>query len=164
MATLTQAEALRLFEYRDGVLYWKVRAARRTQIGDAVGSKNTKKDPYLITSIKGVKYLIHKLVFLMHHGYIPSVVDHIDGNIANNKINNLREATKAQNRHNSKLNKNNTSGCKNVTWHKNDNSWHVTLRANGKQHSCGYFKDLELADLVAQEARDLYHGRFARHV
>jgi hypothetical protein len=34
---------------------------------------------------------------------------------------------------------------------------------NKKRKYIGSFEDVELADLVAQEARDKYHGRFARH-
>jgi hypothetical protein len=34
---------------------------------------------------------------------------------------------------------------------------------NSKTKHLGYFEDLELADLVSTEARDLYHGKYATH-
>jgi hypothetical protein len=34
--------------------------------------------------------------------------------------------------------------------------------ASGKTKSVGYFKDLELAGLVADEARSIYHGVYAK--
>jgi hypothetical protein len=38
----------------------------------------------------------------------------------------------------------------------------VRVCTNGKSKSIGYFDDLEFAGLVAQEARNLYHGKFAK--
>lgn len=163
MDTLTQEEAHRLFEYRDGVLYWRIRPAKCVNVGDVVGGTNGSKQPYLRTRIKRQGFLVHRIIFLMHHGYIPEVIDHIDNNIQNNKIENLRSATKSQNHQNAVSHKNNTSGCKNVFWHESSSKWQVKLRSNGKMHHVGSFKDLELADLVAHEARNLYHGNFANH-
>lgn len=164
MTTLTQAEAKCLFEYRDGRLFWKIRPANRIKIGDKAGGTNGKKEPYLRLRIKEKRYLVHKIIFLIHYGYMPEIVDHIDGDISNNAIENLREATKEQNRQNSRTNKNNTSGSKNVFWQKSNKHWLVRLRCNGRKIDCGTFKEFELADLVAHEARSLYHKNFARHI
>jgi hypothetical protein len=161
--SLTQEEAHRLFEYKDGVLYWKVSSAQCVEIGDTVGGTNGRKNPYLRTQINKQRYLVHRIIFLMWYGYMPEIIDHIDGNISNNKIDNLRPANRCENRHNASKNKNNTSNCKNVFYHKNRNVWMVRVMANKKIIHCGTFKDFELAELVAHEARDLYHGQFARH-
>jgi hypothetical protein len=163
MTTLTQDEAHRLFVYRDGQLFWKIRPANCVRINDAVGGTNGKKSPYLRLRINKQRHLVHKVVFLMHHGYTPDIVDHIDGNIANNKIENLRAANKTANRLNAGKNKNNTSGCKNVYWHKRSKQWNVRLRVNGDVIHCGTFKDFDIAESVAQKARNLYHGEFANH-
>ena len=152
-----------MFEYKDGVLYWKVSTAQCVEIGNAVGGTNGRKNPYLRTKINNQRYLVHRIIFLMWHGYMPEIVDHIDGNISNNKIDNLRPANRCENRHNASKNKNNTSNCKNVFYHKNRNVWMVRVMANKKIIHCGTFKDFELAELVAHEARNLYHGQFARH-
>jgi len=64
-------------------------------------------------SIKGRNYRVHRLVYLLYYGSISSssemVVDHIDGNSANNAINNLREVSTALNRRNTKLDKRSTT-------------------------------------------------------
>lgn len=52
---------------------------------------------YLRASIYGVKYSIHRLVFQAFHGYLPKYIDHIDGNRANNSLENLREVTQSEN-------------------------------------------------------------------
>lgn len=46
---------------------------------------------------------------------------------------------------------------------KHQKKWAVTLQFNGKTKHIGVFEDLEFADLVAQEARDKFHGKYARN-
>ena len=161
MTTLTQEEAHRLFEYKDGVLFWKIRPALCKKIGDVVGGTNGTKQPYLRSRYKNQRFMVHQIVFLMHHGFLPKIIDHIDGNIQNNKIENLREATASQNSHNQKLHVNNKSGHRCVTWHKHHQAWMVKVALNGKSIVTKYLKDFELACLVADEARDLFHGKYA---
>jgi hypothetical protein len=42
------------------------------------------------------RVLMHRMVFLLAHGYLPETVDHINGNRADNRIENLRAANKRQ--------------------------------------------------------------------
>jgi hypothetical protein len=169
--TLTQEEAHRLFEYRDGALFWKARPRSdfktngrheewnkrysHKQAGSCAGK-------YVNVSINKIRYQVHRVIFLMQHGYISEVVDHIDGNRQNNKIENLRAATHTQNLQNAKIPKHNSSGCKNVIWHRQRKKWAVRLVLNKKSKSYGLYDDLELAQFVAQEARNLNFGQFAR--
>jgi hypothetical protein len=161
MTTLTQEEAHRLFEYRGGVLLWKIKPAMRVNVGDVAGWRNDK--GYQKIFIKGKQWGVHKIIFLMHHGYMPELVDHIDNNPSNNNIENLRPANKTQNNWNAKIRKDNTSGCKNVNWHSQKRKWQVRLCINKKSVSFGLYNDLEFADLVAQEARSKYFGKFSRN-
>ena len=107
-------------------------------------------------------YLNHRIIFVMFNGYLPEFLDHIDGNSLNNKIENLREATQQQNCINRKHHSNSKSPYKNVYWNKAAKKWQVYCRIDGHLKYFGIFEDLELADLVAQEARAKYHGEFAR--
>jgi hypothetical protein len=143
-----------LFDYKDGNLYWKKNGKRTGCLG-AGG--------YLRTRFNNKLYYTHRLIFMLHNEYEPEFVDHIDGDKLNNKIENLREASREQNMQNRKLNNRNTSGIKGVEWFKRTESWRVNLWVKGKQKCFGYFKDKELAELVAVEARDKYHGEFANH-
>ena len=59
-----------------------------------------------------------------------------------------------------KLKIDNKSGSKNVHWNKQRNKWTVMIRVDKKQKYIGLFEDLELAELVATEARDKYHKEF----
>jgi hypothetical protein len=157
---ISQLELLELFEYKDGELYWKKNYFKNL-VGKVVGYDN--KNGYKKVVIKHKHYFVHRLIFLINHGYMPDLIDHIDGNPLNNKIENLRKATRAENALNSKLQSKNTSGCKNVTWNKDRKKWIVYVKVNKKATYFGQYDCLELADLVAQEARDKYHTNFARH-
>jgi hypothetical protein len=150
-----------LFEYKDGSLYWKIKISKKIIIGNKAGSVNG--NGYWRVRLNKKLYYAHRLIFSIHHGYIPKYIDHIDGNKLNNKIENLRKVTLIQNGQNSKLGKANTSGIKNVSWSKVKDKWVVHIRINRKKKNLGYYADIELAELIAIEAREKYHGTFANH-
>ena len=150
-----------LFSYENGVLYWKNPSNPvKTPRGSVAG--HVSKRGYVHIQYDRKIYKAHRLIFLMFNGYLPDIIDHIDGNILNNRPENLRAATFLGNAQNAKKRKDNSSGIKNVCWHKRLNKWGVSLSVEGKICHFGYFDDLELAALVASEARDKYHGEFAR--
>jgi hypothetical protein len=55
------------------------------------------------------------------------------------------------------------AGSRGVSWHKKSKAWLVRVSVDGKSKIIGYFKDLELADLVGNMAREKYHGKFAHN-
>lgn len=159
---LTQEYVRGLFDYRDGKLFWKVRKATHTIIGNEAGHLK-RSDNYTTISIDRKHYTVHRLVFLYHHGYLPEFVDHIDGDRTNNCIENLRECTREGNNRNAKKRKDNTSGHKSVFWARDRNKWRVIVGVGGVYKRFGQYDDYELACLVADEVRNKYHGEFARH-
>ena len=158
---ITQHSVKDLFDYRDGVLYWKIRPSNRIKINDKVGSLNNR--GYLGTKINEKKYSNHRIIFLMFHGYLPKFIDHIDGNPLNNKIENLRGASLTQNQYNSRISARNKSGVKGVSWAKRDKKWLARVSVNGKNKSFGSYHDIEVAKFIAETMRYKYHGEFARH-
>lgn len=158
---LTQDLLHELFEYRDGVLYWKVAKAISIKIGDAAGSLQN--NGYLSTKINNKMYLNHRLIFLMHKGFLPEILDHIDGNPLNNDINNLRPATKNQNQHNRKINKNNTTGFKGVVFDKKLGKFYCRICIDGKRKAIGYYSTAKEASDAIFEERQKAHGEFARN-
>jgi hypothetical protein len=151
-----------LFRYENGKLFWQIKIAKKTIIGEEVGSLT--KGGYLSVVVNKKAYRLHRLIFLHQKGYLPKILDHINGIKTDNRIENLRPASFEQNTQNAKIRKDNTSGSKGVRWHKHAKKWAVRVKANKKIFHFGYFKDFELADLVAQEARNKYHKEFARHI
>ena len=150
-----------LFEYRDGNLYWKIKPSARVSIGDKAGVLD-KHNGYIRVGYKNKDYRVHRIIFFMHYGYMPTEIDHINNIRTDNRIENLRAATSTQNKYNVSITIANTSGVKNVSWNKQKQKWWVRLRVNGKICHFGYFANLELAALRAAEVRGKYHGGFAR--
>lgn len=153
---LTQDRLRELFDYQDGDLI-------RKRNGKTVVCSETKGQDYLRVFVDGKAHRLHRLIFIHQNGYAPKCIDHIDGNRLNNKIENLREVTQQQNCINKKHHKNSKSPFKNVYWNDNAKKWVVVVSVNQKRKYFGVFKDIELADLVAMEARNLHHGLYARH-
>jgi hypothetical protein len=161
MSEITEQQVKSLFDYKDGRLVWKNnRANGKIKAGSKAGTLNSHGYGKIIINKK--EYLIHRIVFFFHYGYMPKIIDHIDGNPLNNSIENLREATDLTNQYNRKKGVNNTSGCKNVSWNAKGKTWQVHVGHNKKVFCC-YVKDFELAEFVAQEARAKFHGEFLNH-
>jgi hypothetical protein len=87
-------------------------------------------------------------------------VDHADGDRTNNARENLRACTARQNSANRSRPKNNTSGFKGVTWHKQLNRWQVTV-GRGKGQYVGVFRDRVEAALAYDNAAVARYGNFA---
>ena len=145
-------------EHKDGVLYWKKTLGRKL-IGKEAGwlSKG-----YVMVGINGESHPAHRIIYLMHHGYCPEYLDHIDGNRSNNKIENLRPATLNENARNCKKPSHNTSGYKGVCWDKNRNKWMAYITINNKFKSLGRYDQIEDAHFAYTNAAKKYFGNFAR--
>jgi hypothetical protein len=159
---MNQQDVTDCFEYRDGYLYWKGVSHPNKQHMMDKPAGSIHKTGYRHITWRGKVHKSHRLIFMLHYGYLPPEVDHINGDRANNRIENLRPATRSENQCNRNALANNTSGYPGVSWHKASKAWLVRVMKNGKSHLIGYFKDLELAGLVATEARSLYHGAYAK--
>ncbi len=159
MITQEHLKSILDYDLDTGLFKWKV-AKQGIKIGDIAG---TIKDGYIRIRIEGHQIYAHRLAWFYIHGNYPEkYIDHINGVKTDNRLCNLREANASQNALNKKLSILNSSGVKNVTFCKSSNKWRVRFKLNNKDISLGMFEDLELAELVASEARNKYHGEFAR--
>jgi hypothetical protein len=149
-----------LFEYRDGEIYYKVTRSRN-KAGSKAGTYRPHDNAYHVT-INKKHYLMHRIIFMMHYGYMPKFVDHFDRNRANNRIENLREATNEQNAQNAKMRDDNTSGFKGVIYNKKWDLWAATINTNKKRITLS-FKDKIDAMHMSALLRKRYHREFACH-
>jgi hypothetical protein len=161
MANIDSTLLHQLFDYKNGLLFRKIRVSSRAKAGIEAG--NFDKEGYKTVQIYYKNYRVHRLIFMMFYGYMPKFVDHINNNRGDNRIENLREATSSQNQHNSKKPKSNTTGFKNVYFSKASKNWYVQIKINRKVISVYRLENAEIADLVAQELRNKHHKEFARH-
>lgn len=157
---ITKELIAQCFEHRDGKLYWKKVAHPNKQylVGQEAGSIH--KTGYRHVTWLGKIHKVHRLIFILVHGYMPKEIDHINGDRADNRIENLREVTRSENQYNKSAQRN-RSGYRGVTWHQKSNKWAVRVMKDGKSRSFGYFDDLEFAGFVAEEARRKLYGEFA---
>jgi hypothetical protein len=156
---LTQEYLHTVFTYKDGHLYWKKTGTGilKEQAGwqDKLG--------YWSLGLNRKTYKIHRLVYLMHHGYMPKYIDHIDNNSSNNRIENLRETTSMQNSWNQKNRKTNTSGYKGISWCKKSQKWTARCMMAGKSTFLGQYKNITQAIEIVRKFREENQGDFARH-
>ena len=142
------------FEYKNGNLYRISSGKKAGWFDRGCGYERIK--------IKNKSYLVHRVVFLLHYGYLPEYVDHIDQDKLNNKVENLRECPyKGSNTINSKARSDNTSGFKGVTWHKTSKKWHSSVYYKGKRHYLGVYEDINEAALVYNNKAIELFGPFA---
>jgi hypothetical protein len=160
-----------LLEYEDGVLYWKERFAEdgyysskscacfnSQHNGKQAGSLDV---TYLKVELFGKKYKVHRLIWLMFNEKEPEkLLDHIDGDKLNNRIENLREADYVTNGMNRKSHSN-KSLPKGVTYVKNKNRFVARIMTNGKSIYLGWFNDVDSAKIAYDNASVMYHGSFS---
>ena len=156
-----ERELLSHLHIEDGVAYWRARVNQRVPAGARAGT--VKPAGYVNIKFRRKMFLLHRLVFLSSHGYLPAEIDHIDGNPANNRITNLRAASRTQNLWNRRMREGNTSGVKNVSWCERDRRWIVQFWSGGRLAYAGRFTSLEKAAAAAEQARHTIQGEFARH-
>ncbi|EPR9081057.1 HNH endonuclease [Cronobacter dublinensis] len=147
------------YDRNTGAFTWK-KGRKPGTTGKAAGSSHH--SGYQIIGIYGISYMAHRLAWLIEYGEWPEAfIDHINGDKSDNRIENLRCADFSENRRNSKINKNNKSGIKGVSWNCEIKKWHARIWHQGNYKHLGFFSDIELAELVISEARIKFHGEFA---
>lgn len=157
--SLSKERVCELFEYDNGQLIRKITVASNGKAGSVAGTLN--KDGYVQVSVDKRIYRAHRLIFLMHHGYMPKLVDHKDRNRANNRIENLRAASSVQNGYNKSMQISNTSGYKGVSYCKKTGKWQANISINGRIKFLGRFEFAEIAHLAYELAAAEHHGEFA---
>ena len=128
------------------------RASRRRgcRMSDKVGHVSSK-DGYRRVYVDRKMYLAHRLAWLYVFGVWPAGdVDHIDGVRDNNKIKNLRDCSRAENKQNmAEAQSNNTCGLLGASFNKRRGNYQAQIHAGGVTHYLGSFS-------TAQEAHEVY--------
>jgi hypothetical protein len=145
----SQEELRELFEYKDGSLI-------RRSTGQVVGFR--KSYGYKAVSCRGKHQLVHRIIWVMHHGQIPRdrVIDHIDRDRLNNRIENLRLFTFSENMRNRSTYPRRRSDIRGVTWNRPANSWRAIIKVDGALIYLGDFQDLQKAVAARRAGEDKY--------
>ncbi len=102
---------------------------------------------------------LHRVITEAEDGF---EVDHINGNGLDNRRENLRVCSKAQNQHNARRRSDNKSGFKGVRWYPKYQKWNTSIRLNGKSKNLGYFRCPTAAAVAYAKASAELHGDFGR--
>jgi hypothetical protein len=156
----------KVFKYdpKSGIITWRIsQKYSKVKVGQEAGY--TTVQGYIHIEFDGKTYKAHRLAWFLFFGKWPTgILDHIDRNKANNAIDNLREATLAQNTWNSKHRKDNKSGFRGVTYSASGQNWKATVgtgeKGRYKQRYLGVFQTKEEASAAYEKAAREIAGEF----
>ena len=144
------------FDPKTGVFRWLIRPRQRV-CSEEAGVINP--EGYRQIGLCQSVYKAHRLAWFYIHGVWPrGDIDHINGIRSDNRIENLREATRAQNAANAKSRKKH----KGVYLHKASGLYHARVTVNYRAVSLGYFKSVEAAHAAYCVAEKKFFGDYAR--
>lgn len=133
---------------------------RDGEIGRGIGYYGNR---YATMNIKGKSYLLHRLAWFYVNGEWPKDdIDHINGLTKDNRIENLRCASRKQNSWNRRMAKNNTSGYKGVSSHAKSGLYVAQAKQNGRVIVLGFFSDPKSASAAYEEFALKNRGHFHR--
>lgn len=169
---LTQEELKERLSYEPdtGAFAWLTTKCNAIKVGDRAGCLD-KKQGYRRLNLNRKLWLEHQLVFLYMTGTIPLEIDHINGNKADNRFSNLREATRGSNQHNKPKQARNTSGVKGVCWFASGGYYVAQYQVDYKSRSKSFHpRDFESKEHALQAATEWVvtkrieaHKEFANH-
>jgi len=140
-------------------LFTRLAARRGNRIGDVAGF--THERGYVVIVVDYKQFYAHRLAWLYTHGKWPEhEIDHRDGNPRNNRLDNLREATRAQNCANTRVSKNNKLQTKGVC--AVGKKFRAMIRINGKNKYLGLFTTTEAASAAYAKVANENFKEFAR--
>ncbi len=101
---------------------------------------------------------LHNVILGRREGLI---VDHIDGDVRNNRRSNLRYVTKRENAWNRSLSSKNSTGFKGVSFRKDRGTYLAAIRVTGRLIKIGTFKTPEEAAQAYDRSARKHYGEFA---
>lgn len=158
--SLDRAEELLSYDPSTGFVTRLKTVASRARAGQRAGSLNFQ--GYVVLQVDGKKFMLHRIIWLLAYGEWPDgEVDHINGDRSDNRLENLRLASRAENGRNMRP-RGGTAGLKGVYWHKRARKWCAQIVKDDVNHYLGLHDEPEDAHAAYCEAAKRLHGEFAR--
>lgn len=147
-----------------GNLYWKISTGRRNNPAGSIHKLKGSALTYKIVTINNKKYFSHRLAWFLFYGEWPEIIDHIDGDGLNNKIENLRSVNNSDNRKNMRVQSRNSIGLCGVDYIKKTNKYRARIFVDNAEINLGMFTGLFDAACVRKSAENRFnfhenHGR-----
>ncbi len=163
-----------LYHSANGNLYWKLRPRKyfktdrdmkawNTLYAGQQAFKRQDKFGYYNGTLFKKNFRAHRVIWALGYGSWPSdELDHINGNTSDNRIENLRVVSSAENKRNARIGKRNTSGL--IGIRKRGDKWYAQIWYEGNPIYLGTFPKLDEAIAVRNNAEEKLgfhpnHGR-----
>lgn len=161
MSVPSRVRELLRYEPETGLFFWLVNRRGHAKSGDVAGCVDS--DGYVLVKVCGVLFKAHRLAWWFVHGEMPiGEMDHVNRERADNRIANLRVATRRQNCWNSGGRRTKTGdGPKGVSFDKTRGKYLVRITIDGKLRNIGRFDTVERASEAYREAARRAYGEFA---
>ena len=160
MLTQQRLKELSVYDAQDGRFYARV-GRSHVKIGDQLGYQHSL--GYRSARVEGKMYKEHRLVWLYYHGEFPAEqLDHINGVRDDNRLENLRAVSNAENCKNQRRRRDNTSGIVGVRWHSRNKCYPAGIQVRGKRTHLGYFDNFFDA-CCARKSAEITHNYHPNH-
>lgn len=144
------------YDPESGLMTRLVRSAN-IKSGAAVGCVRSD-NGYLVARIDGALYRVHRLVWLYVHGDWPSgVIDHINGDRRDNRIQNLRDTSQQTNVHNSRYQARKSATGLQGVYKYGASKFRAQITVNRRFIHLGCFPTAELAHEAYKDAKKRLH-------
>lgn len=159
--TIERLRQVLSYEPDSGVFRWRITRSG-VQAGDIAGCLD-KSRGYRLISVDWKLYRAARLAwFYIYEEWPPEHIDHKNMVRSDDRIANLRPATRTQNYHNTRARKRNLSGLKGVSYEARSGSWYARIMVDRILHRLGRFKTPEAAHAAYAAAAKKFHGEFGR--
>lgn len=148
------------YEPETGRLFWKRRPREMFPTDQSWKAWNTRfaekealtarSRGYRVGAIDYVMVKAHRVAWAIHHGEWPIVIDHINGDPADNRISNLRNISQAENLKNLGIRSDNKTGFSGIGFA--NGRWTAEIKVSGVKHWLGSFVDRDEAVFARREA------------
>ena len=156
--TLDELKKQLSYDHETGIFTRLIAMCNKVKVGDIAGG--VQNSGYLTLRVLGKPYLAHRLAWYYFYGEIPfGVIDHINGNKLDNRICNLRVATRSENTRNSKTRVKKYTRFRGLSVRRNKKGvyWRVNIKLNKKNIYLGMFYDeLEAYKVYLIKANELF--------
>lgn len=157
--THERLRSLLKFDVETGEFSWLTLTSARSNRQPFKGCASN--NGYLKIRVDKKLYYAHRLAWFYVYGEWPKLLDHINRDRTDNRMSNLRLATRAENAMNVGLLKNNTSGVKGVSWCNTYKVWKAFIGVNGEIVILGSYRDKSLAIESRKRAERVFYREFA---
>lgn len=159
---LSYLNSLLNYDKETGIFTWKIKPTRKIAAGVVAGRYGAY--GYLRIGIKGSDFYSHRLAYYMGNCENPNnlEIDHINGVRDDNRLCNLRLASRSQNGHNTNSHKDNKIGIKGISYNFSRKRYEAEFMKNGKRFRIRC-SELEIAEQILKEERVKAHGAFTNH-